>query len=101
MHRVVSGLSGTDTVSLESVNFPGHYLRHKNFEVWLEKSDGTTTFKNDASFTQRADLSDTAAGVSFESYNYPGRYIRHHNYLLYVQPAGTTAAKADATFYSQ
>jgi GH43 family beta-xylosidase len=99
--RVITGLAGTGTVSLESANYPGYYLRHKNFEVWVEKNDGTTTFKNDASFVQRAGLSDTAAGVSFESANYPGRYIRHDNNLLYIQPADTTTARADATFYAE
>ncbi|MET9436674.1 family 43 glycosylhydrolase [Streptomyces sp. NPDC006551] len=99
--RVVAGLAGTGTVSLESANFPGYYLRHKNHEVWVEKNDGSATFKNDASFHRRPGLADTAAGVSFESYNYPGRYLRHYEHLLVTQPAGTTAAKADATFYAQ
>jgi hypothetical protein len=35
---VVGGLAGTDTVSLESVNFPGYYVRHKSFEVWLDSA---------------------------------------------------------------
>ncbi|MFI9583614.1 family 43 glycosylhydrolase [Streptomyces sp. NPDC052236] len=98
--RVVPGLAGSGTVSLESANFPGYYLRHKNFEVWVEKNDGTAAFKSDAAFFQRAGLSDTA-GVSFESYNYPGRYVRHADYLLYVQAVSTTAARGDATFYAE
>ncbi|WP_409468041.1 family 43 glycosylhydrolase [Streptomyces sp. HC307] len=99
--RVVPGLAGSGTVSLESANYPGHYLRHKNFEVWVEKNDGSTTFRNDASFHQRAGLVDSADGVSFESYNFPGRYLRHYDYLLHVQPADTTTARADATFYAE
>jgi hypothetical protein len=87
--RVVTGLGGSDTVSLESANLPGSYLRHRNFEVWLEKNDGTTTFAADA------------AGVSYESYNYAGRYLRHYNYLLYVQTPATTTEQGDATFYTQ
>jgi GH43 family beta-xylosidase len=99
--RVVTGLAGSGTVSLESANFPGYYLRHKNFEVWVEKNDGSTTFKNDASFNQRAGLADSADGVSFESLNFPGRYIRHFEKLLYVQPVSTTLDRADATYYAE
>ncbi|WP_189879880.1 family 43 glycosylhydrolase [Streptomyces bluensis] len=98
--RVVTGLAGSGTVSLESANFPGSYLRHKNFEVWVEKDDGTAQFRGDASFTARAGLADSA-GVSYESYNYPGRYIRHYDYLLGVQALSTATDRADATFYTQ
>ncbi|WNG41445.1 family 43 glycosylhydrolase [Archangium violaceum] len=96
--RLVPGLAGSGTVSFESANFPGYYLRHKNFELWVEKSDGSTSFKNDASFHQRAGLADSS-GLSFESYNYPGRYIRHYDYLLYVQTLSTTTDRSDATFH--
>jgi hypothetical protein len=91
--RVVTGLTGT--VSLESANFPGYFLRRKNNEVWVEKNDGTALFAGDASFTARAGLAHSA-GVSYESFNLPGRYIRH-----YVQAVSTTTARADATFYTQ
>ncbi|WP_092557416.1 family 43 glycosylhydrolase [Actinoplanes derwentensis] len=95
--RIVTGLTGSGTVSLESTNFPGYYLRHKNFEVWVEKNDGTSTFAGDASFFRRTGLA-SSAGVSFESQNYPGRYIRHSSNLLYVQALSGTTANADATF---
>src|SRR5688500_9811515 len=36
--RIVTGLAGSGTVSLESTNIPGYFLRHKNFEVWVEKN---------------------------------------------------------------
>ena len=67
----------------------------------MEKDDGTALFDADASFFQRAGLSDTAAGVSYESYNFPGRYIRHFNNLLYTQPVSTALDRQDATFYKQ
>ncbi|MEV1077446.1 family 43 glycosylhydrolase [Streptomyces sp. NPDC050211] len=98
--RVVTGLAGSGTVSLESANFPGYFLRHKNFEVWLEKNDGTAGFASDATFYRRAGLSD-AAGVSYESYNYAGRYIRHWEHVLFVQTPSTATDRADATFYGQ
>ncbi|MGW1323689.1 family 43 glycosylhydrolase [Streptomyces antibioticus] len=98
--RVVTGPAGTGTVSLESANYPGYYLRHRNFEVWLERNDGTAAFAADAAFHRRTGLADTT-GVSFESYNYPGRYVRHHDYFLYVQTPGTVTDRADATFHTQ
>ncbi|MFE9022765.1 family 43 glycosylhydrolase [Streptomyces sp. NPDC007808] len=98
--RVVTGLTGSGTVSLESTNFPGYYLRHKNQEVWLERNDGSAQFKADASFHRRAGLADSA-GASYESYNLAGRYIRHYAYLLYVQTPSTATDRADATFYAQ
>ncbi|KKD03131.1 family 43 glycosylhydrolase [Streptomyces sp. WM6386] len=98
--RAVTGLAGTGTVSLESANFPGYFLRHKDFEVWVEKNDGTSAFASSASFYRRAGLADSA-GVSYESYNYAGRYVRHYNYLLYVQALSTSTDRADATFYAQ
>lgn len=95
--KVVTGLTGSGTVSLESTNFPGYYLRHRNNELWVERSDNSTLFRNDASFSQRAGLADSSA-VSFESVNFPGRYLRHSNGLLYLQAVSDTQGRADATF---
>jgi GH43 family beta-xylosidase len=97
--RIVTGLAGSGTVSLESTNFPGYFLRHRNFEVWVERNDGSATFRNDASFFRRAGLAD-AAGASFESYGFAGRYVRHvSGSLLYVQAVTDAAGRADATFH--
>lgn len=98
---MVSGLAGSGTVSLESANHPGYYLHRKNIEVWVEKDDGTAAFWNDAGFYRRAGLADAASGVSFESYSGAGRRLQHYGYLLYTQPADTTLARADATFYAE
>lgn len=96
--RVVPGLAGSDTVSLESASHPGQYLRHRNFELWVEPDDGSALFSEDASFHRRSGLAD-AAGASFESYNYPDRFIRHSSDLLYLQPIETELDRADATFH--
>ncbi|MEE1940070.1 family 43 glycosylhydrolase [Streptomyces sp. TRM 70361] len=99
--RVATGLAGDGTVSLESANHPGHYLRHKDSEVWLERNDGSAAFAEDASFHRRAGLADSASGVSFESLNRPGHYLRHFDHLLYVQAPGTALDRADATYYAE
>ncbi|GAA2260292.1 hypothetical protein GCM10010145_32010 [Streptomyces ruber] len=98
--RTVTGLAGGGTVSLESANFPGHFLRHRNSEVWVERNDGTARFAGDASFFARAGLADSA-GISYESSNHAGRYVRHYDHLLYVQAVSTATDRADATFYTQ
>jgi GH43 family beta-xylosidase len=95
--RVVPGLAGSGTVSLESTNFPGYYLRHRNYEMWVDRNDGGTQFRDDASFSQRAGLASSSA-VSFESFNVPGRYIRNSNGLLNLQAAADAQGRADATF---
>ncbi len=96
--RIVPGLAGSGTVSLESANFPGYFLRHKNFELWVERNDGSSVFRSDASFFRRAGLADSA-GVSFESYNFAGRYLRHSSSLLYVQAVSTASDRSDATYH--
>lgn len=99
--RMVAGLSGTSgTISFESTNLPGYFLRHRNFELWLDRNDGSATFRSDATFYRRAGLAN-AAGLSFESYNYAGRYVRHSNYNLFVQAVSTATDRADATYYTE
>ncbi|MET9618361.1 family 43 glycosylhydrolase [Kitasatospora indigofera] len=99
--RTVPGLAGSGTVSLESANFPGYYLRTRaGGEVWVDRNDGTAAFAGSASFYQRAGLAD-AAGVSYESYAATGQYVRHYDYLLRTQTLSTTLDRADATFYQQ
>ncbi|MEU9103903.1 family 43 glycosylhydrolase [Streptomyces xanthophaeus] len=95
--RTVPGLAGGGTVSMESANFPGSYLRERNGEVRLERNDGSAAFKSSATFHLRTGLAD-AAGVSYESYGAAGRFLRHRDFLLYSEPAATGTAKADATF---
>jgi RNA polymerase sigma factor (sigma-70 family) len=39
-----------NSVSLESSNYPGAFLRHRGTELWVDFSDGSTGFGADASF---------------------------------------------------
>jgi hypothetical protein len=97
--RVVTGLTGSGTVSLESTNFPGYFLRKRsNNEVWVDQSDGSAQFRADASFFQRAGLADSA-GISLETYATAGLFVRHFNYLLVTQTISGSTAQADATFH--
>ncbi|MEV4825159.1 family 43 glycosylhydrolase [Micromonospora sp. NPDC049274] len=96
--RIVGGLAGAGSVSLESTNFPGYYLRHYGFALSIARNDGSSVFSSDASFQRRAGLADSA-GLSLESQNYPGRYVRHRDGLLYLEAVGTSAERASATFH--
>lgn len=95
--RIVPGLADASGVSFESVNFPGYYLRHANFNLVLNQSDNTNTFKADATFYKVAGLADSTWS-SFRSYNFPSMYIRHANFVLRIDPISTTTEKQDATF---
>ncbi|GAA1010737.1 hypothetical protein Aple_030040 [Acrocarpospora pleiomorpha] len=96
--RIVTGLSGTGTISLESTNFPGYYLRHRNYEAWVERNDGSAQFRADASFTRRTGLTGTGT-VSLESANLPGYYLRHRGGTVWVErDDGTTAFRGSAAF---
>ena len=46
---VEAGAAGKG-ISLRSVNYPEHLLRHANYVMWIHKSDGSDLYKKDASF---------------------------------------------------
>ena len=75
--KIVRGLADAGCYSLESVNYPGEYLRHYLSRVRKARPDGSDTFRQDATWCARPGLS--GSGVSFESKNFPGRYLRHFN----------------------
>ncbi|MDX3241821.1 glycoside hydrolase family 43 protein [Streptomyces sp. ME18-1-4] len=95
--RLRTGLAGSGTVSFESVNMPGYFLRHSNYDFQLAYNDGSSQFAQDATFRQVAGLADSTWS-SFQSINYPDRYIRHYAYELRLDPITTSTARSDATF---
>ncbi|MGK5692992.1 glycoside hydrolase family 43 protein [Streptomyces sp. URMC 128] len=95
--RLRPGLVGSGTVSFESVNYRGYFLRHANNDFQLVRNDGTAQFAADATFNQVAGLADPTWS-SFQSYNHPDRYIRHYAYYLKLDPITTATGRADATF---
>ncbi|MGV9212819.1 family 43 glycosylhydrolase [Micromonospora sp. RB23] len=96
--RIVNGLAGGGSVSLESTNYPGYYLRHYGFALSIAPNDGSSIFASDASFQRRPGLADSA-GISLESQNYPGRYVRHRDGLLYLEAVSSSAERSSATFH--
>jgi hypothetical protein len=66
-------------VSLESFNFPGRYIRHRNSLGYVEKLQDKLARK-DATFRIVPGLAGKCR--SFESVNYPNHYLRHENFRL-------------------
>jgi hypothetical protein len=109
--RMVPGLADGDWVSLESVNYPGHYLRHQNLEFHLHQASDDQLFKEDATFRIVPGMAG-ADFVTLESYNHPGHYIYwtddwklrlgdfFYNLPDYLkwQPAGQALWRQAATF---
>ena len=60
-------------MSLRSVNYPDRYIRHKNFELWLDKID----------FLDKLAIKDTTWKLSYSrpilinSVNLPEQAVRH------------------------
>ncbi|WP_394835508.1 AbfB domain-containing protein [Pendulispora rubella] len=88
--KVVRGLANPTCYSLESRNYPGQYLRHKNYRINKEARDGSALFDADATFCAQADVG--GPGVALESYNMKEHYIRHINSELWMaRPGGTNS----------
>src|SRR5262249_31571903 len=84
-----AGLANPSCVSFESVNKPGSYLRHQNFQFHLQLNDGSTLFSMDATFCPGP--GNSGQGTSFQSVNFLGRYIRNFNNIVYLASDGPPA----------
>jgi hypothetical protein len=94
--KLVPGLAGR-CVSLESYNYPNHFLRHQNSRLKLSKRSDDRLFREDATFCMVRGLAES--GVSFQAANYQDSYIRHRNFELWLDRFdGTELFKKDATF---
>ena len=81
-----AGLANPSCVSFESVNKPGSYLRHQNFQFHLRPNDGSTLFSMDATFCPAT--GNSGQGMSFQSVNFSGRFIRNFNNIVYLASDG-------------
>jgi non-reducing end alpha-L-arabinofuranosidase len=85
---VRAGLANTSCLSFESVDKPGQFLRHANYQLYLNTDSGGSSFAKDATFCPTA--GNSGVGTSFQSVNFPTKYIRHYNYTAYVASNGGT-----------
>ncbi|MFF4395575.1 AbfB domain-containing protein [Streptomyces sp. NPDC001480] len=76
--KVVEGLANGSCYSFATAD--GTYLRHRSFVLRSERDDGSSLFKQDATFCPRTSM--YSGSVMLESVNYPGRFLRHQNFQL-------------------
>ncbi|EME48329.1 glycoside hydrolase family 54 protein [Dothistroma septosporum NZE10] len=97
--NVRTGLGNSDCVSFESKDTPNSYIRHNAFVLYLQPSDGSKQFNEDATFCPQTGLqgSDTS---SIRAWGYPTRLIRNYNDLGYIATNGGPDAFDDASSYN-
>lgn len=84
--KVRSGLANSGCYSFESVDTPGSFIRHYNFALVLNASDGSKQFNEDATFCTQSGLN--GQGDALRSWGYPTRFFRHYNNVLYIASNG-------------
>ena len=91
---VRSGLAGTG-FSLESVT--GGFIRHRNYQAWVDSQSNSDLYRKDASFT--VEQGAAGQGITLRSVNYSGHTLRHSGYNLYIHRSnGSDLFKKDSSF---
>jgi Alpha-L-arabinofuranosidase B (ABFB) domain len=82
-HRADWGLR-MDRFQFESVNFRGHFIRHRNFQGELTRKDRPA---EDFFFTLQPRGSQGL--VALRSVNFPDRFLRHRDFRVFLEgPSG-------------
>lgn len=82
--KIVPGLANSNCYSFESRNYPGEFLRHREFRVRRDANDNSALFKADATWCAVAGT----GGVRFTSANLPGSYLRHIDSEVWLATPG-------------
>ncbi|KAM0254548.1 hypothetical protein ACHAQJ_006654 [Trichoderma viride] len=83
---VRTGLGNSACFSFESVDTPGSFIRHSNYQLMVNANDGSKIFSEDATFCPQAGIN--GQGNSFRSWSYPARFWRHYNAIGYIAANG-------------
>ncbi|WP_267380048.1 MULTISPECIES: AbfB domain-containing protein [unclassified Sphingomonas] len=97
----LNGSADPATLSFESLDWPGYFIRHKNFETWLIKYDGTASAAADSTFRTSAAGLVPQAAASMGAMSQPGYLVRHANFIGYIAQIGSASSagdKLDASF---
>ncbi len=99
--RVMPGLSDPSLVSFEARDDPGRYLRHGAYQLWSDKSDGSTLFKKDATFRYVSPFVGTSPlARGLESSNYAGHFLkREGDVVKLTTKADTSEFRSAATWW--
>ncbi|WP_369216006.1 AbfB domain-containing protein [Streptomyces flavofungini] len=93
--KIVTGLANDSCYSFESRNYPGQYLRHRDFRVYKDSGSGDL-FRADATFCP---VRGANGAVRLSAYNFPEQYLRHYNSELWLAtPGGTHTWDGPALF---
>ncbi|MFD5661243.1 AbfB domain-containing protein [Streptomyces hirsutus] len=93
--KVVPGLADGSCYSFESRNYPGEYLRHRDYRVYKESGSGDL-FRADATFCP---VRGANGAVRLSAHNFPEQYLRHYDAQLWLAtPGGTHAWDSPALF---
>ena len=91
---VRAGLAGKG-FSLESQS--GGFLRHRNYQVWVDPESSADLYKKDSSFT--IEQGAAGKGISFKSVNFPSHSLRHAGYNLWIHAHdGSQLFSLDSSF---
>ncbi|WP_373559339.1 AbfB domain-containing protein [Streptomyces sp. Ag82_G6-1] len=93
--RRVAGLADSSCYSFTTAD--GRYLRHRSFVLVANTNDGSSLFREDATFCPRYWFA--SGTLSLESVNYPGRFLRHRNFQLRLDPyENSQQYRSDSSF---
>jgi len=90
----------TGNRSLRSLNFPGYYVRHRNFAGYIDplSASSPAADRAAATFTVGSGLANSNC-YSLQASTMAGYYLRHSNYqLILAQNNGSASFASDATF---
>ena len=90
-HTIATSLLG-QPIQLRSKNLKNHYIRHRNFELWVDPYSDTELYQLDSTFYPVIGFS--GHGVSLRSENYYTRYIRHKGRVCFINPPDGSALYA-------
>lgn len=93
------GLAQPTCYSLESRNYPGRYLRHADFRLRLDASDGSELFRRDATFC--AQPGSGAGSVRLASVNEIGTAVRHYAEEVWVASNGGAHPYDNSAMYAE
>ena len=80
------GLADGACISFESADTPGDYLRHQDFELFLEPDDGSAQFAEAATFCVRP--GNSGEGYSFAALDQSSMFIRHFDFVVFIASDG-------------
>lgn len=95
---VVAGLADPACVTLRAAD--GRYLRHSQLRLRLSPADGSTLFREDATFCVRP--GKTSGSVVLQAYNYPALVLVHRDGAIYIDvPDGSATFDRQSSFVTR